>query len=148
MTAKKLKSTDDFDPQKFRPHGRVTFTKDDNLLICEAHGPFDKELIAAIADIELSLVYEMQKCGQWADIIVIKENATTSSECLAAFTDYLSQLGRANLHSLVTAMVIDDNVIGADVMTPQFIDAYADAGLNLTVFKELNHAKVFVKLHL
>jgi len=148
MTPKKIKSTDDLNPQKFRPHGRVTFIKDDNVLICEAHGPFDRELITAIAELELSMVYEMQKCGQWADIIVIKENATTSAECLAAFTDYLSQLGRANMHSLVTAMVIDDNVIGADVMTPQFINTYAEAGLNLNVFKELNHAKVFVKLHL
>jgi hypothetical protein len=148
MTRKKIKSTDDFDPKKFRPHGRVTFTQDGNLLICEAQGPFNKELLEAIADIELSLVYEMQKCGQWADIIVIKENAMASSECLEAFTEYLSTLGRANLHSLVTAMVIGDDVISADVMTNQFINAYTDAGLNLTVFKTLNDAKVFVKLHL
>ncbi len=148
MTSKKIKSTDEVDPQKFRPHGRATFTTDGNLLICEAQGPFNKELIAAIADIELGLVYEMQKCGQWADIIVIKENATASPDCLDAFTEYLTTLGRSNLHSLVTAMVIGDDVFGADVMTSQFIDAYADAGLNLTVFKTLNDAKVFVKLHL
>jgi hypothetical protein len=33
-------------------------------------------------------------------------------------------------------------------MTSRLIDAYMDAGVNLTVFKTLNDAKVFVKLHL
>ena len=48
MSQKKAGTTDDFDPLAFRPHGRVTFTIDDNVLICDAVGPFNKELIEAI----------------------------------------------------------------------------------------------------
>jgi len=33
-------------------------------------------------------------------------------------------------------------------MGSALIDAYMDAGINLTIFKTLHDAKVFVKLHL
>lgn len=148
MSTKKSASTDNYDPVKFRPHGRVTFIKDGDLLICEATGPFNKELLLAIADTERDMILQMQVYPRWADIVIIKENAMASTEALEEFTGYLTSLGRQNLNATVTAMVIDDTVTGADVMTARLIDAYIDAGVNLTVFKTLNDAKVFVKLHL
>ncbi len=148
MSTKKSASTDDYDPVKFRPHGRVTFIKDGDLLICEATGPFNKELLLAIAATERDMILQMQVHPRWADIVIIKENAMASTEALEEFTGYLISLGRQNLNATVTAMVIDETVTGADVMTSRLIDAYIDAGVNLTVFKTLNDAKVFVKLHL
>jgi hypothetical protein len=148
MTAKKSASTDDFDPVKFRPHGRVTFIKDGDVLICEATGPFNQTLLLAIANAERDMIGQMQVYERWADIVVIKENALASPQALEEFTGYLSSLGRQGLNATVTAMVIDDQVEGADIMTARLIDAYMDAGVNLTVFKTLNDAKVFVKLHL
>jgi hypothetical protein len=148
MTTKKSTSTDDYDPTKFRPHGRVTFSTDHNILMCEAVGPFNKELIEAIANAEKGMVEQMLAFDKWADIVIIKKNAMASPDDLAAFTAYLTMLGRNNLNSFVTAMVIDDDVEGAEVMTHQIIDAYMEAGINLTVFKHLNDAKVFVRLHL
>jgi len=148
MTAKKSASTDDLDPAKFRPHGRVNFIKDGDLLICEAMGPFNKELLLAIAEAEREMIQQMQVHERWADIVVIKHNAMASPEALEEFTGYLCSLGRQNLNATVTAMVIDDSVEGAAIMTSRLIDAYMDAGVNLTVFKSLNDAKVFVKLHL
>ncbi|MET3105365.1 hypothetical protein AAKU58_000174 [Oxalobacteraceae bacterium GrIS 1.18] len=148
MATKKSRSTDDYDPQKFRPFGRVTFTVDDDILLCEAQGPFTRELIAAIADIQLSLIQEMQQFEKWGRIVIIKDSAMASPESLEALTEYLSTLGRANLLSVITTMVIDDTVEGAQLMTSQFMNAFADAALNLTVFKTVNDAKVFVKLHL
>jgi len=148
MTAKKSASTDDFDPVKFRPHGRVTFIKDGDVLICEATGPFNQTLLLAIANAERDMIGQMQVYERWADIVVIKENALASPQALEEFTGYLSSLGRQGLNATVTAMVIDDQVEGAQIMTSRLIDAYMDAGVNLTVFKTLNDAKVFVKLHL
>ena len=148
MTAKKSVSTDDYDPVKFRPHGRVNFIKDGDLLICEATGPFNRQLLLAIADAERDMIVQMQVYERWADIVVIKENAMASPEALEEFSSYLTALGRQNLNATVTALVLDDTVEGADIMTARLIDAYMDAGINLTVFKTLNDAKVFVKLHL
>ena len=148
MTTKNHITTDDFDPQTFRPHGRVTFSVDGNVLMCDAVGPFNKELIEAIEGVELKLIDEMKQNEKWGDIVTISGSALGSSETLQAFTDYLKMLVAGNFISNVTAMVIDKNVEGAGVMTPYLIKAYADAGLKLTVFETLNEAKVWVKLHL
>jgi hypothetical protein len=144
--SKKTQSTDDVNPGKFRPHGRIHFTKEHNVLICEATGPFNRELIGALAELEHSMIGEMLAYEHWADIVVIKENAMASPEDLIAFTEYLTSMGRNNMNSLVTAMVIGDEVIGADIMTHQIVDAYMDAGINLNIFKRLHDAKVFVRL--
>ena len=147
MTKKSI-STDDYDPAKFRPHGRVSFTKDGDVLICEAIGPFNEELMGAIAEAEAGMLAQMQQYERWADIVIIKENATASPEALALFSAYLTSLGKQNLNSTVTALVIDDSVEGAELMTSRLIDAFMDAGVNVTPFKTLHNAKVFVKLHL
>jgi hypothetical protein len=148
MTDKKTVSTDDFDPQRFRPHGRVNFTREGDLVICEAVGPFNKELIEALASTELDLIQDMKKLPHWGDIVVIKNSALASPEALQAFTEYLTELGRNNMNSLVTAMVIDDDVEGGAFMATHLVNAYAEAGINLQIFKKLNEAKIFVKLHL
>ena len=148
MTLKKSFSTDDYDPARFRPHGRISFTKDNDILICEATGPFNEELLRAIAAAESGMLPQMQQYQHWADIVVIKKSALASKETLAQFTAYLTSLGRQNLNATVTALVIEADVEGAAVMTSQIVDAYMDAGINLTVFNNLHNAKVFVKLHL
>ena len=148
MTENKTLSTDDYDPKRFRPHGRVNFTREGNLIICEAIGPFNKELIEAVAGIESSLVREMQQLPHWGDIVVIKNSALSSPETLDAFTAYLTELGRNNMNSLVTAMVIGEEVERGCFVANHLINAYAEAGINLQVFKTLHEAKVFVKLHL
>jgi len=148
MATKKITSTDDFDPKKFRPHGRVNFIKDDDIMICEAKGPFDVELIEAVAYARNIAYEEMNDCEKWGTIVVIKESAVASEICIDLLIAYLSNLGKANLRSHVTSMVIADDVEGAEVMSARFISAYADAAQTLTVFNRLNDAKVFVKLHL
>ena len=65
-----------------------------------------------------------------------------------AFTDYLKKLVAHKLTADVSALVMDDQVEGAGVMTPHLMKACADAGIELTVFDTLNEARVWVKLHL
>lgn len=148
MTSKKHRSTDDFDPPTYRPHGRVTFTIYDNVLVCEAIGPFNKELITAIESVEIGLLEESKPKEKWGEIIIINGSALGSAETLVAFTNYLKKLVAHKLMADVSALVLDDQVEGAGVMTPHLIKAYADAGIELTVFDTLNEARVWVKLHL
>jgi hypothetical protein len=148
MTDKPSISTDEFDPTLFRPHGRVNFTIDGNLLLCEAVGPFNKELVLAIAEVEIGLIQKLAAQGRWADIVIVKENVLSSTDTLEAYTGYLNSLGASAMHSNATAMVIGDDVEGAVFMVPLIIKAYADAGIKLNVFKTIDEAKVWVRKYL
>ena len=148
MSSKKHSTTDDFDPLTYRPHGRVTFSIDDDVLICEAVGPFNKELITAIESVEIELIHELKSHGKWGEIIIIGGSALGSAETLQAFTAYLKSLVQQQFIASVSTLVMDAQVEGAGVMTPHLIKAYQDAGLNLTVFNNVNEARVWVKLHL
>ena len=148
MTKRNRSTTDDINPRSFRPHGRVTFTVDGDVLICDALGPFNKELIDAIEAIEIKLIEELQINGKWGEIIIISGSALASADALAAFAAYLKTLVSNKLISSVSTLVINDSVEGAAIMTPHLVQAYSDAGSKLTVFETVNEAKVWVKLHL
>lgn len=146
MSDKNVFSTDDFDQQRFRPHGRVKFYREGNLAICEAIGPFNTELVEAIGRAEMQLIEQMKQLPKWGDIVIIKDNALASPDAMDELTNYLIQLGRADMHSAVTAMVIGEDVVGGAIMANHLVNVYADAGLPLHVFTTLADAKVYVKL--
>jgi len=148
MTSKKSSTTDDFDPLTYRPHGRVSFSIDGNMLLCDAVGPFNKELITAIESVEMDLLLDLKSKGKWGEVIIITGSALGSAETLQAFTDYLKKLVAHQFIADVSALVMDAQVEGASLMTPHLIKAYEDAGIELTVFDTLNEARVWVKLHL
>ena len=148
MALKTHSSTDDFDPLTYRPHGRVTFTVEGDVLICDAVGPFNKELIAAIETVEMGPLLELKSRGKWGEIIIISGSALGSTDTLVAFTAYLKKLVAEQFMADVTALVMDNQVEGGTLMTPHLIKAYKDAGIELTIFDTVNEARVWVKLHL
>jgi len=148
MHAKTTFSTDNFDIAQFRPHGRVDFKIDGNLILCEAFGPFDTELLKAIKGIETGLIRQVMEQGKWGQIVIMRENIFVSNEAVAWFGDYLKWLASRDMNSSSSAMVIEDDVEGVGEMVPLLVEAYKQAGLTMNVFKTLNEAKVWVKLHL
>jgi len=137
-------STDEYDPIKFRPHGRVNFKRDEQILVCDAIGPFNMELIDAIAHVEISLLRELINDGRWAGVVIINESALASQETLHSFGEYIRYFVDNNLGPCATALVIDDNkVIGAKLMAPLIQQKYIDAGIKIEVFGNFNDAKTW-----
>ncbi len=145
MPSKKSASTDDYDPSLFKQHGRVNYTREKQILICDAEGPFNRELIDAIINVSMDLIEAINADGKWADITIIRKSALASPESFQAFNDFFKLLGNMGIRSSISALVIDESVEGFHIMIPHFVKAYADAGINLGVFKKFSIAKVWVE---
>ncbi len=139
-------TTDDYSPKHFRPHGRVEFSVlEENILLCEAIGPFNLELISAVVTIESPLIDGLVKHGKWGDIVVFKESAMASAEVVSSFTEYLRSLSTSMRMPTATALVISSETEGSKIMTQYYQKCYADAGLHAIVFEALDEAIVWVK---
>lgn len=144
MLNPEIRSTDEFNHQQFRPHGRADFVIEGRTLVCEAFGPFNKELIEAVIGIKTELIADMVRRGKWGAVIVIRNSALASSEVIDTFSANLRQLAAAGVAASAAAMVIARNVEGGALMQQHFVKAYTDAGLTLTVFEQLDEAKNWV----
>ncbi len=133
-------TTDEFKSKHFPPHGRVEFTARGNILICEATGPFNLELIDAIAAVQASVIERLIAQGSWGDIIVLKGNAMANPETIAAFTKYLKALVQQGVISSVTAMVVAPDVEGGRLMATVIAKCYAEIGRKLTLFDRIDAA--------
>jgi len=65
MQKPEILTTDEFNRQLFRPHGKVAFMREGQILVCEAIGPFNKELVEAVAGVTVKLIAEMTQHGKW-----------------------------------------------------------------------------------
>ena len=141
-------TTDDHSPSRFRPHGRVEFVKRENVLICYATGPFNVELIEAVSNVEAKLIEELVQQGKWGDIIVLKESAMASPGTVEAFASNVKRLVAQGVMSSATALVLSPEVEGAAFMSPLYVRAYSNVGMELHVCKDFGLAWSWVKARL
>ena len=141
-------STDEVDPSRFRPHGRVEFVRRENVLICYATGPFNAELIEAVSKVETGLIVELIQQGKWGDVIVLKESALASPDTVDAFAANVKRLVGLGVMSSATALVLTPEVEGAQLMAPHYIRAYSNVGLELHVCDSLEQGWNWVKARL
>lgn len=145
MTDDRKVTTDEYSPKLFRPHGRVEFSVlEDNILVCEAVGPFNLELITAVVFVQSPLIDDLIKQEKWGDIVVFKESALASPQVLSSFTEYLRSLSTSMRMPTATALVIPAEVEGSTIMTQQYQICYDDAGLNAVVFDDFDKALAWI----
>ncbi|GAA4499769.1 hypothetical protein [Pseudaeromonas paramecii] len=145
MATKNKLTTDSYSPIHFRPHGRVEFSVlRENVLVCEAIGPFNLELINAVVAVEGPLIDALVKQAKWGDIVIFKESAMTSPEVLASFTEYLRSLSASMRMPTATALVISSEVEGSKIMTQHYLKCYEEAGLNAAVFGDFDQALAWI----
>jgi hypothetical protein len=137
-------STDDIDPGKFRPHGRVDYEVKGSILWTRAEGPFNSELIGALAKLIFEVLPVMAAKGTWANIAVFRHSAMGSFEVLANFTDMLKQAVDAKFVPVGVAFVLPPDVEGANLMGPRYARCYAEAGIRFESFPDVELAKQWV----
>ena len=140
MTKKIMTSTDDFKLNKFKPHGRAEFERDGQILICHAVGPFNKELVVAIAAIQPKLLNEIISDGEWANITILSRSALATPDALLELGKYLSSIVNQSARSCASALVIGNYVEGRKFMAPYIIKAFADIGTKLVLFDTIRSA--------
>lgn len=150
MPTKQKFTTNAAAPQKFRPHGRVEFSSQGNILISEVIGPFNVELVNAVANTEVAQFEEFIARGKWGDIIIFRESAMASHEALAAVTANVRKNIEIAHHPSATALVLAHCVEGATLMAHRhlqcFLDGgYTQAGIPIAVFEDEGEAVNWLK---
>ena len=93
MTMESNSSTDEYKLNKFKSHGRAEFERQGQILICRATGPFNKELVHALATVEPKL-QSIISDGSWADITVLKGSALATPDALRGIDNKLRHFSR------------------------------------------------------
>ncbi|GAA4499781.1 hypothetical protein [Pseudaeromonas paramecii] len=145
MTTYDKVSTDDDSPKRFLPHGRVEYSVFGNILVCEAIGPFNLELISAAVTVESPLIDDLVKQGKWGDVVVFKKSAMASLDMLSSLTAYMRSLSTSMRMPAATALVISSEVEGSKIMTQHYLQCYEDAGLDVAVFEDFDKALAWIK---
>lgn len=144
MNARKIYSTSDATPSKFRPEGRIDVAARGNTLIYTATGPFNEELVTSLIEINTPIIQDISSNGPWIDLTIMTASALASPATLARFTAYLDDMAKLELAPLLTGWVMAPDLEGRRVMAPLYARCFSTAGLRFSVFEDLASAEEWV----
>lgn len=139
-----IRTTDEHNRELFRPHGRVTFIQQENIVVCLASGPFNKELIEAVKIVREDFISHLDIQGPFGNLLVIEDSALASIQTLEIFRDYLKQMIVAGSKAAVSALSIARTVDGRNIMVHHITNAYKEAGMDISLFDDFDSAKLWI----
>jgi len=142
------RSTDEIPHPRFRAHGRVDFHVDGPLLLTEAIGPFNAELVQAVQALVHEIYREMAAGPPWGQLVRFHESALASPDTLEQFTLALCALHAQGLTPHVTAYVLPPEVEGATLMARPFQHCFEQAGLRFAHFAGDGEARAWLQAEL
>jgi hypothetical protein len=140
-----VKSTDAFETNSFRPHGRIESSVEDRIFIQKAKGPFNEQIICALRVVHKDAVDHLSSTGPWGAIFQIEESALSTFPMLHRLTEYLSSQVQNGSASVGTAIVIGDGVDGVLMMVDHYVKAWTDAGVRCQYFSNFEDGKSWIK---
>lgn len=145
MTEPPRHSTDQFSDSDFRPHGLVEVWLEGNVLRYDAVGPFNRELVRAIAQAQHDIMVAARAAGPFVEVVTIRASALVTPDGLAELALILNDVNQQGLAPLAVAYVMAADVEGASIMAPVFRRRYEDQGRVFQVFKELEDAQAWAQ---
>lgn len=141
----------DFDTNKtrasqFAQHGRMQSRIEDNILVNEATGPFNAEIINAIQTIQHDLLELISTRDQWAQIYIFRDSALCSPDTIEALRNYLSGMRGKLKRPAATAFVMGQDVEGRSIMAQHYRQVYEDADLKFELFFTEQQAHDWLRL--
>lgn len=127
--------------KKFQPHGCIDIWMDGDLLYYEATGPFNTELVDALAVAQMEILNGMTEARPWASIGCVKQSLLMSPDALARYAEIMRAPKPQGRTPVATAFVIGPEVEGRDIIAPHFVTIYADIGRPMQIFQTLEEAK-------
>ena len=141
----KSKRTDSAKISQFNQHGHVESRIANDVLLNEATGPFNAEVIFALQQIQSELLDVLGTKKQWAQIYTFHHSALCSPDTIEALSSYLSDKKGKIKKPVATAFVMGEDVEGRTIMAAHYRNVYALAGLNFDIFTDAGQAKDWVK---
>lgn len=114
---------------------------DGDLLYYEATGPFNTELIDALAVAQLDILKKITGTRPWASIGCVRHSLLMSPDAMARYGEIMRTPKPEGKTPAATAFVIGPEVEGRDIITPHFVKIYADIGRPMRIFETLDEAE-------
>jgi hypothetical protein len=134
-------STDGINPGKFRPHGRVEYEEQGNILWTRAWGPFNVELVEALNSLVRDIFPGMASKGAWVNICTFEHSALASFEVLENFSELVKQLVQLKIAPAAVAFVLPRDIEGAFLMAPLYAKCIIEGGVPFESFSNSEPAE-------
>lgn len=127
----------------FQTHGQYSIKIEDNIIIVDAEGPFNDELINAYqADYRSAMSQVCEKYKTWSQIIYLYHDSLLTPEA----EEELTKLNVAkNAQGLTHGAVIFVDTEGSNLLATQFQRIYDKAGITVVFTTDLGDAKMWLK---
>ncbi len=124
---------------EFSEHGSYSIKIKDHILIIDAKGPFNIELVTHY-HIELNASIELlaQSNQPWSQIVILHEESLFTPEAEQKLID--SNRWRKTKGLSYCALVLV-NPVGSKLITSQMTHIYRDAGIQMRIFDQIMTAK-------
>ncbi len=142
---KLVRNTDDTIVPLFSQHGTIESRIEGNILINEATGPFNAEIIYALQEVQSELLDVLAVLRNWGQIYIFHQSALCSPDTIEAMHGYISQKKGTISKPAATAFVMDRNVEGRLIMGPHYRQVYEKAELNFALFVTEAEAREWVE---
>jgi hypothetical protein len=137
-------NTDEFQQGQFPPHGRVEMHLSGKTILLRACGPFNIELVSALASLEADFLSRHAAQGPFAEIVIFSGSVLASPEVLAAHAQLLVMLKQAGLAHIATAYVIPKDLEGEPFTAPVAKENYAALDWPYQQFQNFEDAQSWI----
>ncbi|TXH88862.1 MAG: hypothetical protein E6Q78_09360 [Rhodoferax sp.] len=117
---------------------------DAKLNIMVAHGPFNKELVLAADQAQEQIDPHLESAQRWGSVLVFKGSALATPDAITAIADIVARRCAQGIRPVAIALVMADDVEGASLMAPHYLQAYARSSIPGAVFAEVQAASDWV----
>jgi len=138
------RDTDKTKTTRYNQHGRMQSHVDNNILINEATGPFNAEIISAIQVIQRDLLKEISGHEHWAQVYIFYESVLCSPDTIEALRTYLARFKDPKKQPVATAFVMGTDIEGSSMMGPHYRQVYEEAQLTFQLFSTKAQALAWV----
>lgn len=138
-------STDHYQQDQFRLHGRVEMHLEGQTICVNAQGPFNMELTTALAALEGEFLSNVASQGPFFEIVTFTESVLASPEVMEAHAQLLVMLKNAGLAHKASAYVIPDDLEGASFIGPIAARNYAAVDWPFKIFQRQDDAERWIK---
>lgn len=141
-------STDGYAQSRFTVHGRVRIEVQWPWLLNVAEGPFNRELVLALAPLLAIHFPALQAQGPWVLLAVIRDSTLATDEALATFASLLQRIVADGVAPRAAAHVTAMDVEGVGLMDAALERCFAAAGIPFANFREEAPARAWLQRHL
>lgn len=130
----------------FPRHGKFSVEVDSQMLIVNATGPFNEELVRDYKAAVDAAVAHLQQGHGWGQVIVLEKESLFTPDAERVLVQSLKNRKRGGLRA--SAVVLMENVTGRSLIKQQISGAYNKAGIEFTFSDTLAGAKAWLSGHL